>query len=83
MTHDATIRRKVADGLLPCEPCQLLWAGSGTGQMCVACDRAITNDAKQYECDKPDGTVTYFHLGCYLVWEAACREVGSARATPQ
>ncbi len=77
MTVDDTIRRKIAARLLPGERCQVLWAGPGTGRLCVACDLPIGADATEYECDHADGTVIDFHYGCYVLWEAACRELES------
>lgn len=77
MIPEDLLRQKIAAGLLPCGPCQVVWAGPGAGRPCAVCDRAVGAEETEYECDQADCSVIYFHYECYARWDAACRQLHS------
>jgi hypothetical protein len=68
------VRRRVADGRLPCETQRYLWAGTGDGQLCSLCDRPVHPDQIEYELqfNTNPATVYRFHLICHQAWELEC-----------
>lgn len=68
------IRQSIVAGRLPKEHCHATWYGKGTGQPCEACDRSITPNEIEVECDLPDGGMVRLHSRCYDVWS---REVSA------
>jgi hypothetical protein len=62
------IRRSILAGHLPKEACLATWYGKGTGLRCAACDRAITRDEVEVECDLPNGATLRLHSRCYDLW---------------
>jgi len=62
------IREKILAGTLPKEHCRMTWYGRGTGGICLACDRVITADEVEVECDLPHGGTIRLHRWCYDVW---------------
>jgi hypothetical protein len=64
-----TIREKLARGVLPREKCQVTWFGPGTDNACVACERLISRQEIECECDQPLGALLRFHQGCFTVWD--------------
>lgn len=68
------IRRSILAGHLPKEACLATWYGKGTGLRCAACDRAITRDEVEVECDLPNGVTLRLHSRCYDLWS---REVSA------
>jgi hypothetical protein len=68
------VRRRIADGRLPCEPGQALWAGAGDGQLCSLCDRVIDAQQIEYELQftRTPQLVHRFHRICHQSWELEC-----------
>jgi hypothetical protein len=64
------IRRKVLAGDLPRQPCRMTWYGPGKGAICVACNRPITSEDVEVECDLAGGGTLRFHRRCHDVWSA-------------
>ena len=64
------IRQKLADGVLPREAPQRMYAGDGSDRLCDACDSAIVSTQIEYEFEATDGRVFRLHLGCASLWEA-------------
>jgi hypothetical protein len=62
------IRQSILAGQLPKEHCHATWYGKGTGLLCDGCDRPITPDEVEVECDLPDGGMVRLHRQCYDVW---------------
>jgi hypothetical protein len=72
MDQDAlrmTIREKLARGTLPKEKCQVTWVGPGAGHVCVACERTISRQEIECECEQPVGLLR-FHQSCFAMWDA-------------
>jgi hypothetical protein len=67
-------RRRVAAGRLPGGPPQYLWAGTGDGQPCSLCDRAIDPGQIEYELQFNGTPLTHFrfHRICHEAWELEC-----------
>jgi hypothetical protein len=67
-------RRRVAEGRLPCEAQQYLWAGAGEGQPCSLCDRPIGAQQIEYELQFKAAPVAMvrFHRICHQAWELEC-----------
>ena len=67
-------RRRVAEGRLPSEAPQYLWAGTGDGQHCSLCDRLIDGQQIEYELqfNSTPVTVYRFHRICHQAWELEC-----------
>jgi len=67
-------RTRIASGRLPGETEQLLWAGTGDGQICSLCDREIDSQQIEYELQfalHPQ-IVYRFHRICHQAWELEC-----------
>jgi hypothetical protein len=64
----AIIRLKVATGVLPMEAPVKMFAGYGTGMVCVACDLSTTKADIEYEVDMADGRTFSFHQPCLALW---------------
>jgi hypothetical protein len=62
------IREKILAGDLPKEDCRMTWYGSGTGNLCAACERLIAATDVEVECDLPRGGTIRLHRACYDVW---------------
>lgn len=77
MIPEDLIRQKIAAGHLPCQPCRVIWAGPGADRPCAVCGHAVSAQDTEYECGQADGSVIYFHYECYVLWDAACRELQS------
>ena len=58
------IREKVAIGVLPLAPPTRSLAGFGSGQLCAACDRAITITQTELEIEVEGGRAFILHMGC-------------------
>lgn len=59
------IRWKVAVGVLPLGTPTKSWIGFGSGQLCAACDRAITITQSEFEIQVEGWRRTFIlHLGC-------------------
>jgi hypothetical protein len=63
-----TIREKLAGGVLPKEKCQVTWFGPGAGHRCVACERTISRQDIECECEQEHGLLR-FHQSCFAVWD--------------
>ena len=72
-----TIREKIARGNLPREKCQVTWFGPGAGHGCVACERAISHQDIECECDQAVGLLR-FHQPCFAVWDEERRDAAGA-----
>ena len=80
MDQDAlrmTIREKLTGGLLPKEKCQVTWFGPGAGHRCVACDRTISRQEIECECEQEHGLLS-FHQSCFAVWDIERQDVEGA-----
>jgi hypothetical protein len=64
-----TIREKLAGGALPREKCQVTWFGPGAGHRCVACERTISRQDIECECEQGAQAVLRFHQSCFAVWD--------------
>jgi hypothetical protein len=74
------IAEKIDAGLLPTAKPQKVWAGYGRRAACSACEQPMLPAQTEYEFADATGTFTYrFHIGCYGLWEAACRRRGFRR----
>ena len=68
------IRSKMADGTLPLDTPNNLWAGIGSGKPCSACEEVILPANVEYEPLYDDGRRRVrFHVGCHGLWEAERR----------
>jgi len=65
---EARIRYKILAGLLPKQQCRMTWYGPGRGAPCVVCDRPITTEEIEVECDFHGAGTMSFHLECYQLW---------------
>ena len=65
---EARIRYKILAGLLPKQQCRMTWYGPGRGATCVVCDRPITTEEVEVECDFHGAGTMSFHLECYELW---------------
>jgi hypothetical protein len=65
----ATVRQKLAAGVLPAEECVRTWFGPGLGSRCDACERPIRKDQFECECDMANGTSIRFHRECFRIWD--------------
>ena len=63
-----TIRLKVATGVLPKDAPVKMFAGYGTGKVCVACDLSTTKKDVEYDVDMADGCIFSFHQLCITLW---------------
>ncbi len=63
----AVIQAKIARGTLPSTRPSQVWAGSGRGGLCNACDQPIPPTDIEYEADVDNG-VFRFHRGCFDAW---------------
>ena len=62
-----TVRDRLARGALFPAP-QKVWAGHGTGRICIVCDVAIT--ATEVEHEITDGPATVWtHSACHQIWQ--------------
>jgi len=62
------IREQILAGKLPKQNCHVTWYGHGTGGICLACERPITADDVEVECDLPGGGTIRLHRKCYEIW---------------
>jgi hypothetical protein len=58
------IREKVAIGVLPLASPTRSWAGFGSGQLCAACDRAITITQTELKIQVEGERAFILHMGC-------------------
>ncbi|HEY6483410.1 MAG TPA: hypothetical protein VIY54_07770 [Steroidobacteraceae bacterium] len=72
LRHEA--RRRVADGRLPCQAPQYMWAGAGDDQPCSLCDRLIGPSQIEYELqfNSRIPALHRFHRICHEAWELEC-----------
>lgn len=69
------VRRRVAQGRLPCKRQDHTWAGRGTGLDCVVCDLPITSLQVEYELQfgaETASVVVRMHRPCLSAWELEC-----------
>jgi hypothetical protein len=62
------IREKLAGGRLRHNSITRFWGGPGQGEICDACDEAVTNDQRVIENRDPQGGGVQFHVACFYVW---------------
>jgi hypothetical protein len=62
------IREKLAGGRLRHNSSTRFWGGPGQGEICDACDEAVTNDQRVIENRDPEGGGVQFHVACFYVW---------------
>lgn len=72
-----TIREKLTGGLLPKEKCQVTWFGPGAGHRCVACERTISRQDIECECEQEQGLLR-FHQACFAVWDSERQDAEGA-----
>jgi hypothetical protein len=60
-----TVRERLASGWLFPAP-HKVWAGKGTGQICIVCGTAIGPSEVENEVIGP--TTVWSHLSCYSIW---------------
>jgi hypothetical protein len=61
-----TVHDRLASGALFPAP-QKVWAGHGTGRICIVCDAAITTSEVEHEIIDGPATV-WTHSACYQIW---------------
>lgn len=70
-------RQRVLDaisaGRLPVDAPKHMYAGYGTGRVCMGCDAPIHAKDVEYEAEYADGRVYVLHLGCASLWDAERR----------
>jgi hypothetical protein len=67
------VRQLIENGQLPAVLSERIFAGYGSGRVCVACDRAITASQIEYEVeDSSQDRRLIFHMGCHVVWQLEC-----------
>jgi hypothetical protein len=62
------IREKLAGGRLRHNSSTRFWGGPGQGEICDACDEAVTNDQRVIENRDPEGGGVQLHVACFYVW---------------
>ena len=67
------VRQKLRDGRLPSNRADRFWARAGAGEMCDACESAISKD--QMAVEGFASRITHpeplrVHAGCYQIWDA-------------
>jgi hypothetical protein len=77
--HDAAlrslVRRKLDDGRLPLDLTKTIAVGTGSGNICLACDQAITVEQVEYQAFGPKyGPALRLHWGCHVIWQLECIE---------
>lgn len=68
------VRSLVLTGQLPCEEPDTVWAGRGTGTLCIACREVIEASEVEYEVELPNGVTMRLHRACHVIWEEECAE---------
>lgn len=63
------VRARIDSGALPREKCLVTWFGPGTGKPCVVCERRISRQEIECECEHPRGSLLRFHQTCFAIWE--------------
>ena len=88
-----SVQERLECGALPSAP-DKVWAGKGTGQICIICTKTICSDEIENEVLVPGdgvGVTLWAHLGCLNVWRRGTRvyksecqssEAGSANDHP-
>jgi hypothetical protein len=70
----ATIREKLGRGALPREKCLVTWFGPGAGHPCAACERPISRQQIECECEQALQGFIRFHQSCFAVWDEERRQ---------
>ena len=72
----AIIREKLTDGRLPYNSMPRFWGGPADGEVCDACDKAITKEQLVMEgiastlSDQPKRKKpVQFHVTCFQIWD--------------
>ena len=68
------IRRLHETGEVPCDnPPDKVWAGRGTGDLCVLCIEPIASTETEFEVElSPTKTIFRLHRQCYYRWLEEC-----------
>ena len=70
-------RQRVLDaisaGRLPLDAPKHMYAGYGTGRVCMGCDEPIHRREVEYETEYADGRAYLLHLACAGLWDAERR----------
>jgi hypothetical protein len=69
------VRRRVAQGRVPCRRQDHTWAGKGTGLDCTVCELPITSQQVEYELQfdaEASLIVVRMHRLCLAAWESEC-----------
>ena len=75
----AAILSKLADGSLPAVSIQKVWAGPGSGRVCLACEQPISAQEIETEVEVGSAVVLLLHAECFRVWQDSL----SQRRAPQ
>ena len=85
------IREKLATGRLLYNSSTRFLGGPGQGEICDACEEAVTNDQRMIENRDAAGRGIQFHVACFYVWNVerqllvheprGAAQVGSAKST--
>ena len=69
----AMIHPKMAEGPSAVDTVPSMWSSVGHGEICVACDRPITElQMLMHGCAvEPDPRPLSFHVRCFYLWEEA------------
>jgi hypothetical protein len=70
----ARIRKMRATGVIPCDPPERIWAGTGGGHRCIGCGDRIASTEVEYEVELPTGITIRLHRICHVVWLEVCAE---------
>ena len=73
-----TVRERLASGWLFPAP-HKVWAGKGTGHVCVVCGTTITPSEVENEVDGP--VTVWTHLPCYSIWREESKPYDGADGT--
>jgi hypothetical protein len=73
----ARVRHMLKNEEIPCDEPETIWAGTGTGEHCIACARPIAATEVEYEVELSNRTYR-LHRACYAIWEEECEPVPPA-----
>ena len=63
----------LSEGRLPLDAPKTMYAGYGTGRVCVGCGEPVHRREVEYEAEYADGRAYLLHLGCASLWDAERR----------
>lgn len=64
-------KERISTGALPRAVGESIWAGPGTGRVCVLCNKPIGSEQIEYEIQQLGGPSFRFHIRCHAIWQLA------------